>query len=330
MSAIDDTGLPTELRRLGLGPGEAAVYTTLLRCGRMPVAELAERLGQGPEEAEHLTRRLTGLGLVALLDADSDVLSPVEPTIALDQLAHARSAELRHAHVAALNAFRAFRRSVHSQPTDDLVEVVSGPQVAERVWQVEGAAVSEVLRFDSPPYHTAGGPNPTEVEKLARGVVYRVVYSASAVRSTSYYTGNIQPCIAAGEQARVLPTVPVKLTVFDRRLAIVSMSSVEAESNDSLLLVRPSSLLSALTGLFETAWRAAHPMHLSGQVPRALRPVQRRILELLATGVNDDNIADLLGISRRTLSRNLEQLHQLAGSVSRFQLALHAARHDWI
>ncbi|WP_371649780.1 MULTISPECIES: hypothetical protein [unclassified Streptomyces] len=126
------------------------------------------------------------------------------------------------------------------------------------------------------------------MERLGRGVVY----SASAVRSTS--------------------------------------SSVEAESNGSLPVVRPSSLLSALTGLFETAWRSAYPMYLSGQVPRALRPVQRRILELLGTGVSDDNIADLLGISRRTLSRNLEQLHQLAGSVSRFQLALHAARHDWI
>ncbi|WP_369373719.1 helix-turn-helix domain-containing protein [Streptomyces sp. cg36] len=322
--------LPTQLRRLGLGPCEAEVYITLLAAGSLTVAALDGRLGRGAGEAARATSRLLRLGLVAHLDSAGDAVSPVEPTIALDQLAHARAAEVQSAHVAALNAFRDFRRSVHSQPTEDLLEVVSGPQVAERIWQVEGAAESEVLRFDSPPYHTAGGPNPIEVRNLERGVAYRVVYSASAVRSTSYYAGNIQPCIAAGERARVLPTVPVKLTVFDRRLAIVSMSSVEAESNDSLLLVRPSSLLSALSGLFETAWRSAYPMHLSGQVPRALRPVQRRILELLGTGVSDETIAELLGVSRRTLSRNLEQLHQLAGSTSRFQLAVHAARSGWI
>ncbi|WP_435056320.1 helix-turn-helix domain-containing protein [Streptomyces venezuelae] len=47
-----------------------------------------------------------------------------------------------------------------------------------------------------------------------------------------------------------------------------------------------------------------------------LRPVHRRILELLATGVNDETIAELLGVSRRTLTR--------------FQMALYAARKGWI
>ncbi|MFF3665801.1 transposase, partial [Microtetraspora malaysiensis] len=35
-------------------------------------------------------------------------------------------------------------------------------------------------------------------------------------------------------------------------------------------------------------------------------------------------------IGRRTLSRNLEQLNQRAGTVTRFQLALYAARKGWI
>ncbi|MFI9597754.1 helix-turn-helix domain-containing protein [Nonomuraea sp. NPDC052265] len=105
---------------------------------------------------------------------------------------------------------------------------------------------------------------------------------------------------------------------------------VEAEVNDSLLVVRPSSLLSALAGLFETSWRSAFPMHLSDRVPTALRPMHVRILELLGTGVTDDTIAQLPGVSRRTLSRNLEQLNQRAGTVTRFQLAPYAARKGWI
>ncbi|MEU3460816.1 helix-turn-helix domain-containing protein [Streptomyces sp. NPDC006733] len=108
------------------------------------------------------------------------------------------------------------------------------------------------------------------------------------------------------------------------------MSFVEAEVNNSLLLVRPSSLLSALTGLFETSWRSAFPMHFSDRVPPALRTIHVRILELLGAGVTDDAIAELLGVSRRTLSRNLEQLNQRAGTVTRFQLALYAVRNGWI
>ncbi|MFE9796018.1 hypothetical protein ACFYRL_30280 [Streptomyces goshikiensis] len=81
----------------------------------------------------------------------------------------------------------------------------------------------------------------------------------SAVQNAAYYTINIQPCIAAGEQVRVLPTIPVKLTIYDQGLAIASMSCVESEVKDHLRLVHPSSLLTALTGL--TRWLISHPVH---------------------------------------------------------------------
>ncbi|MFH8369386.1 helix-turn-helix domain-containing protein [Streptomyces sp. NPDC018031] len=327
---MSDEHLPEQLRRLGLAEPEARAYAAMLGTGPTGIAELAGRLGLSSGEASRTVARLVALGLAAESGPDRSAVTVVEPTVGLEQLAHARSAELRQAHVAALNAYRGYRRSVHPQATEDLVEVVTGPQIIERIWHFERSAESGVLRFDSPPYHTHGGPNPVEARNLARGVEYRVVYSKSAVQDCAYYSCNIKPCIAAGEQARVLPTVPVKLTIFDRRLAIVSMSFVEAEVNDSLLLVRPSSLLSALTGLFEICWNTALPLHVGDRAPSPLRPVQRRLLELLGSGLTDETIAELLGVSRRTLSRNLEQLNHLAGTTTRFQLALHASRKGWI
>ncbi|MFJ5228603.1 helix-turn-helix domain-containing protein [Kitasatospora sp. NPDC088391] len=333
----EDDDLITHLLRLGLTDRQAAAYLAMLSLGPCELHDLAAELDDGPDaspgelgELEGLLGQLRRLGLITASGPDGRVHVPVEPTVALEYLTHARTAELRRAHRAAAAAYRDYRRTVSPQPTEDLVEVVTGPALAERVWTIEEAAESEVLRFDSPPYHTCGAANPVEVEKLGQGVEYRVVYAKSAVQNTAYYSVNIQPCIAAGEQARVLPTVPVKLTVFDRRLAIVSMSFVEAEVNDSLLIVRPSSLLTALTGLFETAWRTALPMHRSDRVPPAVGGIHRRVLELLATGVTDETIAELLGISRRTLSRQLEQLNSRTGSTTRFQLALYAARNGWL
>ncbi|MGW4896680.1 helix-turn-helix domain-containing protein [Kitasatospora sp. NPDC004240] len=345
-----DENLPELLCRLGLTRGEAEAYVALLATGPDdethpagdPLGEdtagedgvREDVAGEGgvredPEVERHLAH-LRRLGLVTVSETAGRRNVPVEPTVALEFLAHRRTAELREAQQAAANAYRSYRRSVSPHPTENLVEVVTGAAIVERIETIEEAAETEVLRFDSPPYHTHGGANPIEIENLRQGVEYRVVYSRSAVQNVAYYAVNIQPSIAAGEQARILPTVPVKLTVFDRRLAIVSMSFVEAEVNDSMLLVHPSSLLSALTGLFETSWRAALPMHLGERVPPALSPIHRRIVELLATGVTDDTIAELLGVSRRTLSRHLEQLNCRAGSVTRFQMALHAVRNGWI
>ncbi|MFJ7336371.1 helix-turn-helix domain-containing protein [Streptomyces sp. NPDC101116] len=346
-----DQDLRTHLCRLGLTRRQAEMYLTLLALGpcardvlfrdlrrdgsdRKKACLDESRQGQYQDQMQCLEEelaRLEKLGLIMVTGTGVRECVPVEPAIALEHLSHARTAELRASHQAVVNAYRDYRRCAGPHETESLIEVVTGPSVAERVRNIEQSAKSEVLRLDSPPYHAPhGGADPIEFEKLGSGVEYRVVYSRSAVANSAYYNRSIQPCVAAGEQARVLPAIPVKMTVFDRRLAVVSMSVVETDINESLLIVHPSSLLSALTGLFETSWRTALPMHLNGGVPSALTPMHRRILELLATGVTDDTIAELLGVSRRTLSRHLEQLNARAGSLSRFQMALHAARSGWI
>ncbi|MEC4576489.1 HTH domain-containing protein [Streptomyces virginiae] len=339
---MGDEEIQGHLCRLGLTRLQAEIYLSLLGTGPCGTEDLALRMGRRrrghknghlPFDGQVLDRHLSHLrrlGLITSTGADGGEHVPVEPSIALEAMAHTRSAEVHQAHLAAMQAYRGYRRSAAPQGTEDLIEVVKGPHVAERIWNIEDAVESQVLRFDSPPYHTHGTANPIEIEKLGKGVEYRVVYSRSAVQNTAYYNVNIQPCIAAGEQARVLPTVPVKLTVYDQRLAIVSMSFVESEVKDYLLMVHPSSLLSALTGLFETSWRAALPMHLNDRIPCSLQPIHRRILELLSTGVNDDTIAELLGVSRRTLSRHIEAMNTRAGSMTRFQMALYAARNGWI
>ncbi|MEU6315492.1 helix-turn-helix domain-containing protein [Streptomyces sp. NPDC047014] len=340
---MPDEDIRPHLCRLGLSRIQADIYVTLLGTGSSTTESLARKIGRQrgghrnslPFKDHVLDRHLAHLrrlGLITVMESGTGGCEhvPVEPSIALECMAHTRAAEVHQAHQAAKQAYRGYRRSLAPQESDDLVEVIRGPHVAERIWNFEDAVEFQLLRFDSPPYHTHATANPTEIEKLGKGVEYRVVYSKSAVQNADYYSINIQPCIAAGEQARVLPTVPVKLTIYDQRLAIVSMSFVESEVKDYLLLVHPSSLLSALAGLFETSWRAALPMHLNDRVPCSLQPVHRRILELLATGVTDDTIAELLGVSRRTLSRHVEAINTRAGSMTRFQMALYAARNGWI
>jgi DNA-binding CsgD family transcriptional regulator len=109
------------------------------------------------------------------------------------------------------------------------------------------------------------------------------------------------------------------------------MSVRDTDVNRSLLIIRPSSLLTALIGMFELCWRNALPLHASvGAEDDRLEPIERRLLALLATGAADDTIARTLGISRRTFFRYLERLMSRTGAATRFQLALHAARQSWL
>ncbi len=325
-----DTERADHLKVLGLTDDEIKVYQHLLRTGPSSLTELDDAV---PDRSASIDSTLGGLvqaGLARRSGSDHSRFLPVPPDAGLEAMTLRRESELKQARIEVLNAYDEFRRTVHNESTTHLIEVVTGSAIIERIHQIKGGAQREILAIDSPPYYI-GGPNQEEIEHLKRGVSYRVVYSPESVEVPGYLTENILPCVEAGEQARVLPDVPAKLTIIDGSIAFVSMSVRDTDVNRSLLIIRPSSLLTALIGMFELCWRNALPLHASvGAEDDRLEPIERRLLALLATGAADDTIARTLGISRRTFFRYLERLMNRTGASTRFQLALHAARENWL
>jgi sugar-specific transcriptional regulator TrmB/DNA-binding CsgD family transcriptional regulator len=325
-----DTERAGHLRVLGLSDDEIKVYQHLLRTGPSSIGELDDAVPDRETAIDAAVSGLVQAGLARRSGSDHSRFLPVPPDAGLEAMTLRRESELKQARIEVLNAYDEFRRTVHNESTTHLIEVVTGSAIVERIHQIKGGAQREILAIDSPPYYI-GGPNQEEIEHLKRGVSYRVVYSPESVEVPGYLTENILPCVEAGEQARVLPDVPAKLTIIDGSIAFVSMSVRDTDVNRSLLIIRPSSLLTALIGMFELCWRNALPLHASvGTEDDRLEPIERRLLALLATGAADDTIARTLGISRRTFFRYLERLMNRTGASTRFQLALHAARENWL
>jgi sugar-specific transcriptional regulator TrmB/DNA-binding CsgD family transcriptional regulator len=325
-----DTERAGHLRVLGLSDDEIKVYQHLLRTGPSSIGELDDAVPDRETAIDAAVSGLVQAGLARRSGSDHSRYLPVPPDAGLEAMTLRRESELKQARIEVLNAYDEFRRTMHNESTTHLIEVVTGSAIVERIHQIKGGAQREILAIDSPPYYI-GGPNQEEIDHLKRGVSYRVVYSPESVEVPGYLTENILPCVEAGEQARVLPEVPAKLTIIDGSIAYVSMSVRDTDVNRTLLIIRPSSLLSALIGMFELCWRNALPLHASvGTDDDRLEPIERRLLALLATGAADDTIARTLGISRRTFFRYLERLMNRTGASTRFQLALHAARENWL
>lgn len=322
--------LAPHLDLLGLDEEAARVYQALLDGGSAAGAELAAAQSMSEDAIDKAIAELIEAGLVSRTGPAGDRYAPVSPEAGLRVLTSRRESEINAAMVATLNAYADFRRSRLSPSTDHLVEVVTGPAMLERVEQAERNIHHEVRRLDSPPYYMIGTSNETELDHLAQGIHYRVVYSQSSLEQEGYLDGNVLPCMKAGEQARVLHDVPVKLSIIDDTMAMVSLPIGEASVNRSLLIVRPSSLFSALAGLFELAWRAALPIMASGEAGARLEPIEQRLLALLSAGVADESIIRTLRISRRTFFRYLERLQARAGVNSRFQLGVQAVRNGWL
>lgn len=319
-----------DLTLLGLSDGPAVVYMRLLSDGASDVETLAERTGQIPTEVRDGLEILREAGLVSFIEETGSAV-PMRPGPALDLLIRRREADLRQARVAAIGAYEGFVRTVGGEPANNLIEVVPGNMVSERITQLERSAHEEILGFDSPPYYADADANQVELDNLNRGVRYRVVYATAALGRGDYLADNVIPGVLAGEEARTLPEVPVKLMIFDDDCAVVSQSLPQADCDVSALLIRPCALLSGLIGLFEMCWQAALPFDVRDRpASRYLQPNERRLLGLLAAGMGDDQAARALGVSRRTLFRYLEGMMARTGAANRFQLALHAVRNGWI
>ncbi|MFI1226343.1 MULTISPECIES: LuxR family transcriptional regulator [unclassified Streptomyces] len=318
------------LRRLGVGPDATRIYLALLESAPTPLNAVATEAGLGEGEMADSYAELVDAGLVSFAADEQDVVAPVPPTAGLQALGRHRVAEIDESRIAVARAFDSFRRQRLAPYSDDLVEVVTGDDIGPRVRQAWVSAQEQIRQFDTPPYFPLTGGLDDALTTLERGITQRVLYS----RDSLEYPGNlveiIEPCINAGEHARVLPSLPVKLIIIDDAYALVSLSIREAEVHDTMLIVQPSGLFSALVALFEQSWQNALPFQGPAPRPHRLLPAERRLLSLLAGGVADDDIAEQLGISRRTLFRRVEVLMTRLGATTRFQMALQAQRRGWL
>ncbi len=318
------------LRRLGIGAEAVRLYLALLELAPVRLPELGAAAGVTGAELAAAYAELVGAGLGTAAADGRETVAPLPPAAGLQLLGRRRAAELDASCITVAGAFDAFRRRRPAAFKNDLVEVVTGDEIGPRLRQAWAGACGQIRQFDSPPYY----PIPTATEEalatLARGVTQRVVYSRESLEYPGNFTRTIEPCMAAGEQARVMPALPVKLIIIDDACALVSLSIHEVDVHHTLLIVQPCGLFSALVALFEQTWQSALPLRGPAAAPRRPLPADRRLLALLAGGVSDEAVARELGISRRTLFRRVEILMARLGATTRFQLAVQAHRRGWL
>ncbi|MFJ5723103.1 LuxR family transcriptional regulator [Streptomyces sp. NPDC093149] len=318
------------LRLLGIGQAAVQVYLALLELAPAPLSAIGTVTGLGGAELVTAYDALVDAGLASAAEEGGDVVAPVPPAAGLEILARHRAAEVEESRITVGGAFESFRRQRLAAYNDNLVEVVTGDAIGHRIRQAWTSAREQIRQFESPPYFPLPGATDDALATLARGVTQRVVYSRESLEHPGHLKEVIEPCIKAGEQARVVPSVPVKLVIIDEAYALVSLSIKEADVHNTMLVVQPCGLLSALVALFEQSWQSALPFHGRTTRPGGLPPADRRVLWLLAGGASDDVIAREMGISRRTLYRRLQILMARLGAENRFQLALQAQRSGWL
>ena len=319
---------------VGLSAFTAAVHRALLRQAVTTIEQVAAAVSAPPERVADTLAELRGLGLIEPPRPDAPhELVAADPRIGLAALVRTRQSELDRVAGVIDELSVEFREARLRSDAYRLVEVVEGSTaIAQRMSELLHSAREEILNLYAPPFVTPNMTGRDEAAKIDDGVEIRVLYSAEAF-AIDGLLDRVFADVAAGEQARVLPAVPLKLVIVDRRWALLPLTSTEEGTRGSAVLVHQSRLTDALVSLFGALWQQAAPISpavVSATAEAELPAVDAQLLRLLDVGLKDEAIARHLGLSERTLRRRITLLLQRLGASSRFQAGAQAVRRGWL
>jgi HTH-type transcriptional regulator, sugar sensing transcriptional regulator len=184
--------------------------------------------------------------------------TPASPNQAIERLVGDRRqalAELEEAATAAVEqltpAFRAGQ--IHHDPLEFIEVLRDHRAISERFRDVQQGMKREILVFTKPPYATPPQDNVAGLRVLKTGNA-RSVYEFSLFDDPTHVEG-VRRFIEAGEQARFVAELPLKLAIVDGTIVMFGMQDPVAESSEvTMVVVEHPSLAGVLTVAFDAVW----------------------------------------------------------------------------
>jgi sugar-specific transcriptional regulator TrmB len=270
--------LISQLSRLGLTTYEAKAYLALTRRGSYTAAQVARQSGLPRQRIYDVLGSLVEKGLASARPGDVVKYSATPPQLAIDRLVQAHRQELTEIERTALEMVARMTPAYEAgrQQTDPLeyIEVLRDQAaVNERFGELQASVKNEILVFTKPPYATPPQEN-TEGLDVSRLHTVRSIYEFSAFDDPDFVEG-VRAFMEAGEEARFVPELPLKLVIIDETIVMFGMQDpVEGSSDLTIVVVEHSSLAQTLKLAFNSTWATAMTFEQAYDllVTRAVRP----------------------------------------------------------
>jgi sugar-specific transcriptional regulator TrmB len=247
-----------ELTSLGLTTYEAKAYVALLGRDSFTAAQVA-RQGELPRQRIYdVLSSLVEKGLASSRPGAVVKYSGVAPELAIERLvaAHRRQVEsLERSAVDVMAELAPLYVSgkAHTDPLEYIEVLRDAGAINERFAELQSAVKREILVFTKPPYATAPQDNIEGLE-VSRSHKARSVYELSAFDDPNVIAG-IRRFVEAGEEARFVDHLPLKLVIIDETIVMFGMQDPVGSGRDlTIMVVEHPSLASVLKTAFDTYW----------------------------------------------------------------------------
>ncbi|WP_244930310.1 LuxR C-terminal-related transcriptional regulator [Nocardioides sp. W7] len=323
----------TLMTALGFPRAVDRLYHRVLAQSGRELVSVASSLLLTAEELETQLGPLLEHGIARIEESRLFVANPVE-AVGRMLSETAASAARAHAQLDAVAASIPFLTAPAAGPgPGDVSEVLpidgeisSGGRPVALLSALIGASKGELMWLRPDQFHRPREDAMADVVRkaVAQGRRSRAIYPVRALtdaRETLAHRAEV------GEELRVLPELPTRMFVIGTTHAI--LPEPLGFTDEPRTLIRQRGLVDALTLWFESMWDRATPV-VGLDHPVARPDLRRFLLQQLASGAQDEQIARRLGVSLRTVRRRVADILTELGADSRFQAGVEAARRGWI
>lgn len=248
------------LIELGLTSYEAKAYLALVRRDSSTAADVA-RLARVPRQRIYdVLATLVQKGLAAHRPGPPAKYSAVAPAFAIERLVLARREELDRLERASREVIEllapAFAAGQRERDPLDYIEVLrERSAINERFGELQEGIQDEILVFTKPPYAKPAQEN-VEGLQVSRKHRARSVYEFSALDDPDFAAG-VRTFIEAGEEARFVPELPLKLVIIDETVVMFGMEDpVAGPAELTIVVVEHRALAQVLKIAFNAVWAA--------------------------------------------------------------------------
>lgn len=255
-----------QLVSLGLTGYEASAYVALTRRDVATGAEVARLAGVPRQRIYDVLEGLAARGLATIKPGRPIRYTAAAPEEAVATLLAARRAEVQRLEDEAARAVAlltpAYQEGRRTSDPLDYIEVLREPAaIATRFTELEAGATREILVFTKPPYAVEPAQNVAGLQLLGRGVQARSVYERSIYDDQSVAEA-VRSFVKAGEQARVVDELPLKLVLIDEQIAVFTMEDpIAGTTNLTIMIVEHPALARLLKLAFERIWEQSENFH---------------------------------------------------------------------
>ncbi|MEU7581332.1 helix-turn-helix transcriptional regulator [Streptomyces sp. NPDC041068] len=329
------------------------LYARIVRNPQWHAEQVRDELSWSPEELAAAIQRLAELNLLV----ESGTAPSGWTVLTPDSAVHKLLGQAMHNSVAVLNDMSDTRQAVATvvesfQPihcrnvSQAQIEVLTGE--AEVTTALEDAAHHARYRVLS--LHPGKPLRPEMLQEgldrdadvLRRGIEIRTIHLASTA-AAPHVAGYLGKLAELGAKVRVAQLLPLRLIIVDHTLAFLAFPQSLTPPGDTVTAVRVRGevLVGVFEDIFEHCWSSGTPL-----APRCgpgsreaaedadsapeLTSRQREVLQMLAAGMTDEAMSRKLGVSERTVGRQVAELITRLGGQSRFQAGFNAARRGWL